>query len=106
MMKGDTQAANQAEKEQIINVRQIHKTVMKSDRKIMQKEEADFESQAKLVNAGTVNNGECMDVDLAFDTNNREIHGKSINKTRTEKERRKDNKRKGKSKRLPPFLRK
>ena len=46
MTKGAIQAANQAKKEQLINVGQNHKIVMKSDRKRMQKEE-EMEKQTK-----------------------------------------------------------
>ena len=47
MTKGAIQAANQAKKEQIIQVWHNHKMVMKSDRKRMQKEE-EMEKQTKI----------------------------------------------------------
>ena len=50
MTKGAIPAANQAKKEQVIQVGQHHKMVMKSDRKRMQKEE-EMEKQKKI-NAG------------------------------------------------------
>jgi hypothetical protein len=55
MITGAIQAANQAEKEQIILMKKIHKIVLKSNRKRMQKEEKEMEKQTKL-NAGAVNN--------------------------------------------------
>ena len=79
MMTGAIQAANQAEKEQIILMKKIHKIVLKSNRKRMQNEEKEMAKQTKL-NAGAVNNGDCMDVNLALDTN-WGIHGHGINTT-------------------------
>ena len=80
MTKGAIQAANQAKKEQLINVGQNHKIVMKSDRKRMQKEE-EMEKQTKI-NAGAVKTSNCMDVDLVFSTNTTHcwgIHSNGIN---------------------------
>ena len=96
MTKGAIPAANQAKKEQLIQVGQHHKMVMKSDRKRMQKEE-EMEKQTKI-NAGAVKTSNCMDVDLAFSTNtthNWGIHSNGINAMQTEEEPSKDiNKRK------------
>ena len=80
MTKGAIQAANQAKKEQIIQVWHNHKMVMKSDRKRMQKEE-EMEKQTKI-NAGAVKTSDCMDVDLVFSTNTTHswgIHSNGIN---------------------------
>ena len=67
MTKGAIQASNQAKREQIIHVGQNHKIEMKLDRKrTMQKEEDNVEKQTKLI-AVAVKNGDCMDVDLAFE---------------------------------------
>ena len=88
MTKGAIQASNQAKKEQLIQVGQHHKMVMKSDRKRMQKEE-EMEKQTKI-NAGVVKTNDCMDVDLAFSTNTTPhswgIHSNGINATQTEEE--------------------
>ena len=83
MITGAIQAANQAEKEQIILMKKIHKIVLKSYSKRMQNEEKEMAKQTKL-NAGAVNNDNCMYVNLAFDTNttNGRIHGNDINATR------------------------
>ena len=55
---------------------------MNSDKRD-QEEEGEMEKQTKL-NAGAVNNDNCMYVNLAFDTNttNGRIHGNDINATR------------------------
>ena len=95
MTKGAIQAANQAKKEQLIHVGQHQKMVMKSDRKRMQKEKK-MENQKKT-NAGAVKTSDCMDVDLAFSTNNTHswvIHSNGINTTKTEEEPAKDSKKK------------
>jgi hypothetical protein len=100
MTKGAIQAANEAKKEQIIHDGQCYEIIMKSDRKRMQKKEK-MEKKTNI-NAGTVRNSNCMDVDLAFFTNAMHswgIHGNGINTTQTEEKPGKDiNKRKGKKK--------
>ena len=57
------QAANQANKEQIIHVGQNHKIVMQSERKRMEKEKMEMENQTKL-SPGAAKNSNSMDVDL------------------------------------------
>jgi hypothetical protein len=48
MRKGAIHEANETEKEQIIDVVQIHKIAMKPHRKRMQKDEEEMEKQTKL----------------------------------------------------------
>jgi hypothetical protein len=64
MTKGAIQAANQAKNEDIINLGQNQKMVIKSDRKRMQKEQK-WKSRPSLANAGAVSICDCMDVDLS-----------------------------------------
>ena len=98
MMKVAIHASNEAKKEQIIHDGQYYDIIMKSHRKRMQKKEK-MEKKTNI-NAGTVRNSDCMDVDLAFFTNAMHswgIHGNGINTTQTEEEPGKDsNKRKEK----------